>query len=57
MARYLSHLEGAEVTGLTVDIRDRESVAALIATTLEKFGRLDGVCNNGGGQFQAKGYI
>merc|ERR1712227_1052355 len=47
--------EDAEIVGLTVDIRDRDSLASLVSNTLETFGRLDGLCNNGGGQFQAKG--
>ena len=49
--------EDAEIVGLTVDIRDRDSVASLVSNTLQTFGRLDGLCNNGGGQFQAKGLI
>jgi NAD(P)-dependent dehydrogenase (short-subunit alcohol dehydrogenase family) len=32
-------------------IRDPEQVDALIATTYERFGRLDALVNNGGGQF------
>ena len=47
--------EYAEISGLTCDIRDRDSVSELIRMTLEKHGRLDGLCNNSGGQFHAKG--
>ena len=41
----------ADVTGLTVNVRDRDSVRAMIKDTLEIHGRLDGLVNNGGGQF------
>ena len=47
---------GSEVVGIPCDIRDRESVRELISGTIEKFGRLDGLCNNGGGQFHAKAH-
>jgi citronellol/citronellal dehydrogenase len=51
----------AEITAVTqaphriashpVNIRDPESGSALIQFTLQKFGRLDGLVNNAGGQF------
>lgn len=44
---------GRPVTGLVVDIRDRESVSRLVAETLERHGRIDLLVNNGGGQFLA----
>ena len=39
--------------GEICDIRDRESVSALFARIVERFGRLDLLVNNGGGQFFA----
>jgi NAD(P)-dependent dehydrogenase (short-subunit alcohol dehydrogenase family) len=50
-AAGLSEELGREVLGLTCDIRDRESVAALYARIIERLGRLDVLVNNGGGQF------
>jgi len=50
-AEKLSALLGAEVTGLVCDIRDRDSTAALTTAVLEKFGKIDILINNGGGQF------
>lgn len=47
--------EDAEILGLTCDIRNRDSVAELVSETLLKYGQLDGLCNNGGGQFTSKG--
>ena len=35
------------------NIRSRDSVKNLISNTLEEFGRLDGLVNNGGGQFHS----
>lgn len=52
-AAGLSAELGRPVTGLTVDIRDRASVDALVAATLERHGRIDILVNNGGGQFLA----
>ena len=43
-----------QVLGLQCDIRDRESVRQMVSKTLDEFGRLDGLCNNGGGQFTSK---
>ena len=50
-AQKLSELLGAEVTGLVCDIRDRESTTGLTAAVLERFGKIDLLINNGGGQF------
>ncbi len=50
-AQGLSGLVGRPVHGDTVDIRDREAVAALVARTLEQHGKIDLLVNNGGGQF------
>lgn len=47
---------GAEVIGLSCDIRNRENCGEMIEQTIKHFGRLDGLCNNGGGQFQAKAH-
>lgn len=49
----LSKELGRPVTGLTVDIRDRDSVDAVVRTTMERHGRVDLLVNNGGGQFLA----
>jgi len=52
-AKGLSRDYGAEVDWCVVNIRDRDSVAALYDTTLQRFGSVDFVINNGGGQFLA----
>jgi NAD(P)-dependent dehydrogenase (short-subunit alcohol dehydrogenase family) len=39
---------GADVLGVAVDVRDHESVDRLAAVTLERYGRVDLVCNNAG---------
>ena len=45
----------AEISGLSVNIKSRESVSEMISATLERHGRLDGLVNNGGGQFVSPG--
>jgi NAD(P)-dependent dehydrogenase (short-subunit alcohol dehydrogenase family) len=50
-ARGLSAELGREVLGVVADVRDRASVDALVAATLGRFGRIDVLVNNGGGQF------
>ena len=45
--------DGAEILGLQCNIRDRDNVSEMISTTIDKFGKLDGLVNNGGGQFWA----
>jgi NAD(P)-dependent dehydrogenase (short-subunit alcohol dehydrogenase family) len=42
---------GREVATHAMTIREPDQVQALIGTTIERFGRLDAVVNNGGGQF------
>jgi citronellol/citronellal dehydrogenase len=44
---------GGECSTALVNIRDEKTVDAMIATVLERHGRLDGVVNNAGGQFVA----
>jgi citronellol/citronellal dehydrogenase len=44
---------GGRCSTATVNIRDERAVEALIATVLERHGRLDGLVNNAGGQFVA----
>ncbi len=50
-ARGLSAQYDAEVLPVVCNIRDRAQVEALFDTTLARFGRVDFVVNNGGGQF------
>jgi NADP-dependent 3-hydroxy acid dehydrogenase YdfG len=47
----------AQVLGLACDIRNRESVANMMKTTIKEFGAINGLVNNGGGQFHSKGYF
>ena len=47
--------DGGEVIGMVTNIRDRDSVKLMVEATLEKFGKIDGLVNNGGGQFHSKG--
>ncbi|HEX7373594.1 MAG TPA: SDR family oxidoreductase [Steroidobacteraceae bacterium] len=42
---------GREIGTHAMTIRDPEQVEALVAATVERFGRLDTLVNNGGGQF------
>jgi NAD(P)-dependent dehydrogenase (short-subunit alcohol dehydrogenase family) len=44
---------GRTVHGAVCDIRDRDSVDALVKGTIDRHGRIDHVINNGGGQFFA----
>lgn len=44
--------DGGDVTCMTCDIRDEENVGAAIDATLAKFGRIDGLVNNAGGQYR-----
>jgi len=45
--------DGGRILALECNIRSRDSVKNLISNTLEEFGRLDGLVNNGGGQFHS----
>jgi NAD(P)-dependent dehydrogenase (short-subunit alcohol dehydrogenase family) len=42
---------GREIATHSMTIRDPEQVQQLMAATLERFGRIDSLVNNGGGQF------
>lgn len=52
-AEGLSKELGRTVYGRIVDVRDRESVRALVAHVMAELGRVDILVNNGGGQFLA----
>ncbi len=45
--------EGGECLALPCDIRESDQVQALVAATLERFGAIDVLVNNAGGQFTA----
>ena len=42
---------GGKALALSCDIRSGEQVEALMAAVVERFGKIDGLVNNGGGQF------
>jgi citronellol/citronellal dehydrogenase len=46
--------DGGTVLALTCDIRIEEQVGAVIDSTLKRFGGLDGLVNNAGGQYRAE---
>ena len=50
-AKGLSHDYNAEVIPISCNIRETEQVENLFEQVLEKYGRVDYVINNGGGQF------
>ncbi len=50
-ARGLGAELGRDVLGVVCDVRDRDAIDRLVGATLERFGRIDVVVNNGGGQF------
>jgi NAD(P)-dependent dehydrogenase (short-subunit alcohol dehydrogenase family) len=52
-ARGLGADYGAEVIPVVCNVRRRQDVEALFDATLERFGKVDFVVNNGGGQFAA----
>jgi citronellol/citronellal dehydrogenase len=43
--------DGGKVHFIVCDNRDEEQVKNMIAEVIEKFGKLDGLVNNAGGQF------
>ena len=45
------HSDGAEVLAKTCDIREPSQIDALVDAALERFGRIDVLVNNAGGQF------
>lgn len=50
-ARGLSAEYGADVAAIECNIRDRAQVERLFDTVLQRFGKVDCLVNNGGGQF------
>lgn len=50
-AKGLSKELGVEVVPIQCNIRDREQIEALYDEVLDRFGRIDYLVNNGGGQF------
>ncbi len=42
---------GGQAFAIACDVRNLEQVEALMQTVLERYGRIDGLVNNGGGQF------
>lgn len=52
-ARAALEAVGAEALATTADVREPEQVAELVGAVLERFGRIDVLVNNAGGQFVA----
>lgn len=50
-AKELEERTGGEVLPVSCDVRDYEQVEAMLATTLEKYGKVDGLVNNAAGNF------
>lgn len=46
--------DGGAALALTCDIREEAQVIAVVDRTLERFGRLDGLVNNAGGQYRTE---
>ncbi|HVH20290.1 MAG TPA: SDR family oxidoreductase [Myxococcota bacterium] len=45
--------EGGAAASFTCDVRDEMAITAAVSRILERFGRIDGLVNHAGGQFQA----
>jgi peroxisomal trans-2-enoyl-CoA reductase len=52
--RQLIEADGGACLGQPADIRQADQVDALVAAALERFGRIDFLINNAGGQFPAR---
>ncbi|MCB9706614.1 MAG: SDR family oxidoreductase [Myxococcales bacterium] len=52
-AKDLSEETGGEAIGVAADVRQPEAIAAAVAATLERFGRLDTLVNGAAGNFLA----
>ncbi len=52
-AELAEDVPGIKVAGWSCDIRDEAAVAATVIDILKRFGRIDGLVNNAGGQFPA----
>lgn len=52
-AAGIAEQSGGVVVGEVCDIRERDACDRLVAATLERFGRVDLLVNNGGGQFMS----
>ena len=50
-ARELEEKTGGEVLAVQCDVRSYEQVEAMLKSTLERFGRVDGLLNNAAGNF------
>jgi len=48
---------GAEAMGATLDVREHESCESFVRSVLEKFGRIDVLINNAGGQFPSPAHL
>ena len=52
-ARGLSDMTGNTITPMVCNIRDRENIKSVANTTMQNFGAIDILVNNGGGQFMS----